>query len=226
MQTVGQVAQAALSSSQTTSETDSPPTAATNRRLAKMIWAGLEVTYKSRWSGRFADPAAIDEWSAVWGYALADLTEQDVRQALARAARESEWPPSSPAEFRQLLAPPDVPDLGEVVALVCRQDARPQHCTFEQWWVHPVVLAVATDPSIDLWNLRRMSVGQARKAIEPVLDRHTAALQRGRVYQFPMERQALETADQQAPSDEEKAATAAAREEAMAMARKLFGAKV
>tara|TARA_Y100000401_G_scaffold72126_1_gene58166 strand:- start:3094 stop:3669 length:576 start_codon:yes stop_codon:yes gene_type:complete len=191
-----------------------------------MIWAGLEVTFKSRWSGRFADPAAIDEWAAVWSYALADLTEQDVRIALAKAARESEWPPSSPAEFRQLLAPPDVPDLSEVVALVCRQDARPQHCTFEQWWIHPVVLAVATDPSVDIWNLRRMSVGQARKALEPILDRHTAAMKKGKVYAWPWEKPALETAEKQAPTDEELAATEAARQEAFAVARKLFGAKV
>lgn len=223
MRQAGQVARDALNSSATTSEKASQASPKSrpgaNRNLARMIWAGLEVTYKSRWSARFADTAAIDEWMSVWSYALADLSEQEVREALARAARECEWPPASPAEFRALIMPAGMPDLAQVVALICRNEPRPEGVSFEDWWVHPIVLAVATDSSLDLFNVRLMSASKARSIIEPILDKHVKKMIRGRVYVFPVERAALQ---QKEEKPKVTAAGKAARDEFMKIARQVL----
>lgn len=189
-----------------------------------MIWAGFEVTFKNRWSSRFDSEKSVEEWSRVWAYALADLGLADVRRGLAEAAKRCEWPPSSPAEFRKLIGS-EIPTLDEAVSIICRQGGRPDGVTFADWWQHPICLAVATDERIDVFNLRRLPAAAAKRAVQPIYDRHVAMAAAGRVYAFPADAVEIAPRAKQSPSSDELEAARQAFLEFQARGRELFGIK-
>lgn len=64
------------------------------------LFAKLKAIYTNRWTDRFCSERDVQLARSEWSEGLRGMTGDQIKAALERCRIEYEWPPSSPAEFR------------------------------------------------------------------------------------------------------------------------------
>lgn len=109
----------------------------------------------------------LSDYAKIWQHGLAGITAQQVGRAFEILPKD--WPPTL-LEFRELcLNKSGVPEISQIVHILVM--AGTKKGSIADRYQHPLALAIAKSPGVDMYYLKTAKFSEARSHIRPAYER-------------------------------------------------------